>query len=126
MTVTINGYVLNVKSDAFRESRVFFGFEWTRWNKTSCKAELQHIAFGWIGYWEFTAYEDANSVTWANSAANLLAATVDSGAAVSISMSAGAKHSVPAGQSVYIEEVSDPWYSDGMKTRYFNVRVRAA
>ena len=126
MTVTIGSNILNVKWDSFRESREFFGFEWTRWNKTAGKIEPNHKAFGWIGIWEFTAFEDAQAVPWSSSAALALRGYVDNGVTLPITITAGTKHSAPVGQYVNVESVSDTWYGAGLKTRYFNVKVRAA
>jgi hypothetical protein len=121
-TYKIDAQTISIQQGSFREHRQFAGTDWDAWVNNAYARK--HQSYGWIGGWAFTCVEDASSVTWANSVAYHLYTHITDGAAVALEITNGTKHSLPVGQTVYVESV-EVWYSAGMKTRYFSVKVRA-
>jgi hypothetical protein len=124
VSASFDGNAVNVVSGTYKESQQFVGTEWDRW--VSSAYQRAHKSFGLLLTAVVTCFENAQTVTWANSVANYLNGLAKSGAqsAFSISLgSSGAVHSLSA--NVYIQQVI-VWYDEAMTIRYFQVSIRAA
>lgn len=124
MASSIDGYAIQIQDGSFSETCGFVGSDVDVWLGTAGH-QRQHKAYGAASFWSFVCVEDCESVAWVNSVGNHLATHVTDGAAVAWVVDAGAKHSVPAGQLVYVLGL-EIWFGQAMKTRYIKLTVRAA
>jgi hypothetical protein len=95
----IDGLVIVIQGGSFLESRAFAGVDWDAWVNNAYARKQQ--SYGWVGGWQFTCMENADAVTWANSVANHLYTHIADGAAVTLEITNGTKHSLPVGQTVH-------------------------
>jgi hypothetical protein len=121
VTSKIDGYTITIQDGSLAVDNAFIGTDWDKWENSAYVRK--HASFGNQRGWTFTCKENVASVTWTNSVAKHLETHVADGAAVTFEYVNGTKYSVPAGQTVYVEDV-DVWYNAGMKARYFTVTVK--
>ena len=119
---TLDSYALKIQQGSFHEKTEFAGVDRYIWSAGAIK--LQHKSYGAVESWMFTALEDANVVAWEDSAPFHLLSHVADGTTVAFVFDVPYKHSVPAGQTVYVDSVNVRYSSD-LKTRYFDLSLEA-
>jgi hypothetical protein len=121
--VSVDAYALTIQQGSFREKTAYSGVDQYIWSGGAIK--LQHKSYGNVESWTLTAIEDASAVAWVDSAPFHLLTHIADGAAVAFVFDVPTKHSVPVGQTVYVNSVNVR-YSSNLKTRYFDLSLRAA
>jgi hypothetical protein len=122
VSCSFDGKTVNVVSGTYKESQQFIGTEWDRWVNSAY--QRAHKSFGVLVNAVVTCFENAQTVTWANSVANYLEGLVKSGAQCAFSASlgtGGAIHSLST--NVFIAQVI-VWYDEALTIRYFQVAIR--
>lgn len=119
----IDGSNIAIQDGSFSADNAFIGNDWDGWVNQAYGRK--HVSYGNARAWSFTCIEDAALVPWVNSVAKQLYAHVIDGAAVAFAYANGVKYIVPAGQTVYIENI-EVWYTAKMAIRYFTVQVKGA
>lgn len=121
--ILLDGKPLLLQLGSFHEKLDFSGVDKYVWGGASI--QLQHKSYGAVEGWTLTAFEDAATVAWVDSAAYHLLTHVADGAAVPFVFDVALKHSVPQLQTVYVESCK-VHYSSNMAIRYFDVALRAS
>lgn len=124
VSASFDGKAVNVVSGTYKKSMTFVGTEWDQWLNAAYKRA--HKSFGVLTSAVVTCFENAQTVTQANSVATYLEGLSASGALCAFAVSfgtGGAIHSLSA--NVYILSV-DTWFDEALTLRYFQVTLRVA
>lgn len=128
--VMIDGYPLNIIPNTWQRKQIPIAPTWDRWDQATSKAKRVHGAnVGYIDAWIVQCFEDANAVTWANSAANHFESCVAIGKEVPLLYSfvtSVVVESLGVGGGSYVYVLSCVvTYDEALSTRYFTLTIRA-
>lgn len=124
VSASFDGKAVNVVSGTYKENQTFVGVEWDDWANGGYAHK--HKSFGVLLSAVITCFENAQTVTWANSVGKYLNGLAASGAQCAFVISAGTGGSIHSlSTNVYIQIVN-VWYDEVLSIRYFQVTFTAA
>ncbi len=118
MTVTLDGYTLNVTD--ITESINAVGTEWDAWENEQYTRKRK--IYGKIRMWRLSCVE--KDVAWSNSAANHFMTHVENGEAVTFIVDEGTRYQINT--NVYIISINVSFPRGTQNIRTFSVQLREA